>query len=690
MKVLLIDDHPLILTALQNVIQGIGNDVSVVGVAQRARRRARRSPPTPSFDLVLLDLRLGDADGFDLLVELRNAWPAVPVVVVSASDRSADVIRSIDLGAMGFVPKRASNETLIEALHVVMSGGIYVPPMTMGSEADAGPSRRRAAPAIASNCAAGEATLRPTALADVQADAAPDRRAGAAAARPVEQADRARARPLGRDRQGPRRRGAARARRQLAHPGRARRQPDVEPGWHRAMAAASARTERGLRGRHAPPPAGRAVGARGAARQPSRCCATRSAAPSPSTARRSPATGRRGPDRPDPRRRRAAAAAASAGAALFAVVWLLRACAGLALSPGASRRTERRLLAAAAHLAGRRARRRRALGRGGLAVLSPTAAAPQQLALVLVVYTFCVACVPILAPQFPPVRALRRRWCSRRRSPRVALPAARRQLAARRRDDGGDGDDRSLLGRNYRDSFDSVIAPEAAHRDARRAAARREGGGRRGAARGRGRQPRQDPVLHRRQPRPAPAAARDGPVRRGAAPAHPRARGGAARQQHQRIGRRARGPVLRAARHHPDRQRRRRGQSAELLESATSSASCACTSSRRRSRRGWRCASAAASTSRSPTRCWSSASCATCSRTRSATPPTARCWSAARRRGERLLLQVWDTGPGIREERAGARLRGVLPGARHARGGARRAARRGSASAWRSSSGWRS
>jgi len=131
MKVLLIDDHPLILTALQNVIQGMGSGVSVVGVAgARAAREALAADG--SFDLVLLDLRLGDADGFDVLVELRNGWPAIPVVVVSASDRSADVIRAIDLGAMGFVPKRASNETLTEALKVVMSGGIYVPPMTMG------------------------------------------------------------------------------------------------------------------------------------------------------------------------------------------------------------------------------------------------------------------------------------------------------------------------------------------------------------------------------------------------------------------------------------------------------------------------------------------------------------------------------------------------------------------------------
>ncbi|MGZ8259348.1 MAG: response regulator [Caldimonas sp.] len=144
MRVLLIDDHPLILSALQNVIQGMGEagSVGVVGVAgARAAREALAADDR--FDLVLLDLRLGDADGFELLIELRNGWPAIPVVVVSASDRSADVIRAIDLGAMGFVPKRASNETLMEALRVVMSGGIYVPPMTM---AEGDEAAERAAP----------------------------------------------------------------------------------------------------------------------------------------------------------------------------------------------------------------------------------------------------------------------------------------------------------------------------------------------------------------------------------------------------------------------------------------------------------------------------------------------------------------------------------------------------------------
>ncbi len=133
MKVLLIDDHPLILAALQTVIQGLGDRVVVAGAATaRAARQALAADP--DFDLVLLDLQLGDADGFDLLPELRADYPALPVVVVSASDRASDVIRAIDLGAMGFVPKRSSNETLCEALRQVMSGGIYVPPMALGAQ----------------------------------------------------------------------------------------------------------------------------------------------------------------------------------------------------------------------------------------------------------------------------------------------------------------------------------------------------------------------------------------------------------------------------------------------------------------------------------------------------------------------------------------------------------------------------
>jgi DNA-binding NarL/FixJ family response regulator len=131
MKVLLVDDHPLILSALQAMIQELDPDVRVTAVGSAAAARAALAADA-DFDLVLLDLQLGDASGFDVLVEMRKAHPALPVVVISASDRASDVIQAIDLGAMGFVPKRASNDTLVDALRLVMAGGIYVPAMHLG------------------------------------------------------------------------------------------------------------------------------------------------------------------------------------------------------------------------------------------------------------------------------------------------------------------------------------------------------------------------------------------------------------------------------------------------------------------------------------------------------------------------------------------------------------------------------
>ncbi|HEY1092325.1 MAG TPA: response regulator transcription factor, partial [Burkholderiaceae bacterium] len=83
------------------------------------------------FKLVLLDLQLDDENGYVLLDECRRLYPLVPVVALSASDHSEDVLRAIELGAMGYVPKRTRTETLLNALKLVLSGAIYVPAMRM-------------------------------------------------------------------------------------------------------------------------------------------------------------------------------------------------------------------------------------------------------------------------------------------------------------------------------------------------------------------------------------------------------------------------------------------------------------------------------------------------------------------------------------------------------------------------------
>ena len=132
MNVLLIDDHPLILTALQTLVQALDEHVIVVPAVSASAARERLAA-NADFDLTLLDLQLGDDDGFELLVELRGLYPALPIVIVAASDHRDDVMRAIDLGAMGFIPKCTANGLLMDALRMVMSGGIYLPPSVMRS-----------------------------------------------------------------------------------------------------------------------------------------------------------------------------------------------------------------------------------------------------------------------------------------------------------------------------------------------------------------------------------------------------------------------------------------------------------------------------------------------------------------------------------------------------------------------------
>ncbi|HJV69285.1 response regulator transcription factor [Ideonella sp.] len=136
MKVLLVDDHPLILTALKAMIENLvpGVVVNAVSSAKEARFTLRVQQ---DHDLMLLDLQLGDANGFELLTDVRRTDPELSVVVLSSSDRASDVIQAIDLGAMGFLPKRMTTEDLADALRLVMAGGIYVPTMTVNPMRDA-------------------------------------------------------------------------------------------------------------------------------------------------------------------------------------------------------------------------------------------------------------------------------------------------------------------------------------------------------------------------------------------------------------------------------------------------------------------------------------------------------------------------------------------------------------------------
>jgi DNA-binding NarL/FixJ family response regulator len=126
LKVLVVDDHPLIREALRQVLRALNKDIDLLeaGSAPEALAAADRNE---GIDFILLDLALPGADGFEVLRELRERHPSFPVVVLSASDHAEVVMRALDAGAMGFIPKTASNEVLLGALRLVLSGGVYLP-----------------------------------------------------------------------------------------------------------------------------------------------------------------------------------------------------------------------------------------------------------------------------------------------------------------------------------------------------------------------------------------------------------------------------------------------------------------------------------------------------------------------------------------------------------------------------------
>jgi DNA-binding NarL/FixJ family response regulator len=127
MKVLVVDDHALIREALRGILKELKDDATVIE-ASNCRLAMRLVGEHSDLGLILLDLNLPDRNGFDVLTELREGYPGISTVVLSAFNDRDTVTKALDLGALGFIPKSSTREVMLSALRLVFSGGIYIPP----------------------------------------------------------------------------------------------------------------------------------------------------------------------------------------------------------------------------------------------------------------------------------------------------------------------------------------------------------------------------------------------------------------------------------------------------------------------------------------------------------------------------------------------------------------------------------
>jgi DNA-binding NarL/FixJ family response regulator len=153
-KILVVDDHVLIREALRGVLKELKGDV-VVLEASDSRQAMQLIAENPDLGLILLDLNLPDRDGYSVLTELRERYPAISVVVLSGQQDRGSVAKALDLGALGFIPKSGQRNVMLGALQLVFAGGIYIPPEMLareepavksGTAKQAAPERRQASP----------------------------------------------------------------------------------------------------------------------------------------------------------------------------------------------------------------------------------------------------------------------------------------------------------------------------------------------------------------------------------------------------------------------------------------------------------------------------------------------------------------------------------------------------------------
>ena len=143
MRVLIADDHPLVRDALARTVRELDAhaDVQQAGDFEALLRLALAAPA----DLALLDLNMPGMNGSAGLRRLRDRLPTLPVVVASGQDDAATIRAVLAAGAAGFIPKSERTEVLLNALRLVLAGGVYVPPRGLEDAAVVEPAALAAA-----------------------------------------------------------------------------------------------------------------------------------------------------------------------------------------------------------------------------------------------------------------------------------------------------------------------------------------------------------------------------------------------------------------------------------------------------------------------------------------------------------------------------------------------------------------
>ena len=129
-RVLVVDDHPIVLAGLRALI-GAEKDFAIVGEA-RDGRTALRIATQLSPDVVVLDISLPEMNGVELAATLRTDLPECRILILTVHEERAYLRQVLELGVSGYLLKRSVADELPRAIRAVATGGIYLDPAIAG------------------------------------------------------------------------------------------------------------------------------------------------------------------------------------------------------------------------------------------------------------------------------------------------------------------------------------------------------------------------------------------------------------------------------------------------------------------------------------------------------------------------------------------------------------------------------
>ena len=124
-NVLIVDDHPVVLSGCRSLF---ASDSTVkIDVATDAKS-GHRAYVSRKPDVTVIDIKLPDVSGFELMRRIRNENPDAKIIIFSMNDDPAFVVRAIELGAQGFVSKGDDPKMLVNAVRKVAAGANFISP----------------------------------------------------------------------------------------------------------------------------------------------------------------------------------------------------------------------------------------------------------------------------------------------------------------------------------------------------------------------------------------------------------------------------------------------------------------------------------------------------------------------------------------------------------------------------------